>query len=73
MPVGATLARRSGLGAYASDVRAGLSFTLRDRFVSRLLLVHWFALFKALTARTIAGQPADDAQMTARLAEWYGA
>jgi MFS family permease len=34
-----------GLGKYARDARAGLAFALRDRFVSRLLLVQALASF----------------------------
>lgn len=36
---------KRGLGAYLGDARAGLAYALRDRFVSRLLLVQSLASF----------------------------
>ena len=36
---------RRGLGAYVGDAREGLAFAMRDRFVSRLLLVQSLASF----------------------------
>jgi MFS family permease len=36
---------KQGIGAYLGDARAGLAYALRDRFVSRLLLVQALASF----------------------------
>ena len=36
---------KRGLGGYVADARAGLAFALRDRFISRLLLVQSLASF----------------------------
>ncbi len=38
-------AARRGLGSYYADARAGLAYALRDRFVSRLLVVQSLASF----------------------------